>query len=66
MILYFNHLLFVAFCFSSFHHKGILTQNEDTLEDSDESLQTSNDDGIIISHQNIESKVLVFTIKSIL
>jgi len=20
MILYFNHLLFVAFCFSSFHH----------------------------------------------
>jgi hypothetical protein len=56
----------VAFCFSSFHHKGILTQNEDTLEDSDESLQTSNDDGIIISHQNIESKVLVFSIKSIL
>jgi hypothetical protein len=64
MILYFNHLLFIAFFSSSFHHKGILSQNEDTLEDSDESLHKSNDDGIIISHQNIESKVLVFTIES--
>ena len=66
MILYFNKFLILILFFISLKLKTIFTQNEYTFEDmADESLCKSNDDGIVFTQQAIESKILVFTIKSI-